>query len=711
MFKSLFRLFFKIALVIVIWPVSIFAEQKLDALVVKKSQETNLDPYATKKVESVSIQQIQNPSRQTLTEIVQDQVGVEAQVYCSNCGAKRLTINGLRGENTSLLIDGLPLHSAVSSFYGVDSVPALGVQDIEVMRGAGASLINPEAIGGTLNIITMDPMQNKIRLSTSFSANDELNGSAQNHNALFSKMNENKTFGFIIGGQLTGQEPWDEDNNNVAESPNRDAYSLFSKAKISLDSKNELTLRGSLSELEILGGSVDSSRPRQVRPAAALPNDFDVSGDVESNFIGNPLAITDWISLKRHEGQLIWRSFLSDTLTLNLNSGVAKQEQRSIYQHGFDYANNDIMWVGDVNLEKALSSHILKLGFFVKDQRLRSTSEVLFEIDGLPEDSFNHQSYALYIQDTYVISSNWEWDLALRLDRISVDWLDLDQDINDFVLAPRFMLKNTINDHLTQRISYGLGYRSPLTYFESQHGNNEAGYKIDITEVEKAHSAVYSLSYNTPGFYTTFGAHYTYLENMAYGFEPPPDGSGNSPILYRNTDESYNIWALDLLAGFKVQEGWMIEASYEHFIYEDGYTEKLPTAAIEQRVQFKSTFSKGPWSSYLNFSWVPSRDLSRYGDYFDHFRTYELNPTPVFLELKNQKAPNFFLLDVNVSYNFNTKWKVLLGVNNLLNFTQAGEGDNPSTWHRHNSEAHYDGLHTWGPNRGREWFMQLSVDM
>ena len=698
---------FFITMVLVSGPFASYADEVLSPVIVKKDQVQKLDPHAIKKVERVSGLKIKNPSRQTLAEILQDQVGVEAQVYCSNCGAKRLTINGLRGENTSLLIDGLPLHSAVSSFYGVDSVPSQGIQDIEVMRGAGASLVNPEAIGGTLNIITLDPMKSNSSFSTSLSLDDELGGTAQNHRALVSKANDNKTFGLLVGGQWTEQESWDEDKNGIAESPQRKAYSFFSKLKVSIDSKNEVSFRASHSDLEILGGPKNATKPHFVRPLQALPKDFSITGDVESNYIGDSLKITDWISLKRYEGQLKWKSYISDSLTLNLNTGVARQEQKSIYQHGFDYAHKDIMWVGDLNLERLLGKHILKFGLFFKDQRLRSGSDELFVVKKLNEDSFDHQSYALYLQDTYIVSSNFEIDMALRADRIFVDWLDLNQDIKDFILAPRVQMKHAIGDHWTQRLSYGLGYRSPLTYFESQHGNNEQGYKIEISELEKAHSAVYSLSHNTPKYYSTFGAHYTYLENMAFGFEQPLE----APILYRNADENYNIWVLDLLVGYKVKEAWMLEASYEHFLYEDGYTKKLPTAAIEQRLQLRSTFTQGSWSTYFNLSWVPSRELKRYGDYEDHFRSHILNPTPKFQERKNQRALSFFLLDFNLTYAFNSKWRLLFGVNNLLDFTQAGEGDNPSAWHRHAGHAHYDGLHTWGPNRGREWYMQLSVDI
>ena len=85
--------------------------------------------------------------------------GLITRPTCANCGAKRLRINGLKGEHTSILIDGLPLHSTISSFYGVDNIPVNGIENILVMRGAGASLTNPEAIGGTINIQTVDPFK------------------------------------------------------------------------------------------------------------------------------------------------------------------------------------------------------------------------------------------------------------------------------------------------------------------------------------------------------------------------------------------------------------------------------------------------------------------------------------------------------------------------------------------------------------------------
>ncbi|WP_249321487.1 TonB-dependent receptor plug domain-containing protein, partial [Pseudoalteromonas ruthenica] len=73
-------------------------------------------------------------------------------------------INGLKGEHTNVLVDGIPMHTMISGFYGMDSVAASGIGRIEIARGAGASLTAPEAIGGTVNLVTAEPSEDKIEL-------------------------------------------------------------------------------------------------------------------------------------------------------------------------------------------------------------------------------------------------------------------------------------------------------------------------------------------------------------------------------------------------------------------------------------------------------------------------------------------------------------------------------------------------------------------
>jgi outer membrane receptor for ferrienterochelin and colicins len=265
-----------------------------------------------------------------------------------------------------------------------------------------------------------------------------------------------------------------------------------------------------------------------------------------------------------------------------------------------------------------------------------------------------------------------------------------------------------MSEHFSQRFSYGLGYRAPLTFFESQHGNQENGYEIGIKEIEKAHSAVYSISYNTPDYYLTSGVHYTHLQNMAYGLERQGQAT-----LYENSSEDYDLWTSDFLTGYRILPWWFLEGSIEFFKYQNGYTRKLPTAAIEQRFQLKSSIESGKFNHQFSAIFVGSRDLSRYGRYDQHYvdRDQSGIPEPLGSQLKNQKAPAFVTFDTSLTYRLRSELNATLGITNILDYTQAGQGDNPSAWHRHFTHSHFDGLHTWGPNRGREIFFQLSAEI
>ncbi|MEM7647493.1 MAG: TonB-dependent receptor plug domain-containing protein, partial [Pseudomonadota bacterium] len=263
------------------------------------SQSSPLDQFSVFKAEKVDKEKLRSPTRPNLADVVQDQVGVDTQTFCANCGAKRLTINGLKGEHTSILVDGLPLHSAVSSFYGVDNVPVNGIENILVMRGAGASLTNPEAIGGTLDIQTVDPLNSSSNYLTSIGVDDSATGKSQNYQILYTHPGASKRWGITMGGQFSRTETWDEDNNSVSESPQRENFSGMAKTRFFLGKKNDFTARVGYSQLEVLGGFSDPTKPSDVRAVAAREADF-VNGSVEDKFIGDPEQITDWIKLQRN---------------------------------------------------------------------------------------------------------------------------------------------------------------------------------------------------------------------------------------------------------------------------------------------------------------------------------------------------------------------------------------------------------------------------
>ncbi|MCJ8276395.1 MAG: TonB-dependent receptor, partial [Bdellovibrionales bacterium] len=119
------------------------------------------------------------------------------------------------------------------------------------------------------------------------------------------------------------------------------------------------------------------------------------------------------------------------------------------------------------------------------------------------------------------------------------------------------------------------------------------------------------------------------------------------------------------------------------------------------------------WQHVMAITMVGSRDLSRYGDYADHFVDRNQFPTPEQIgdEQKDQKAPTFFTVDTSLTYRLRQHYSLVFGINNLFDYTQTGSAnDSPTAWHWHFDHAHFDSLHTWGPNRGREFFFKFAAD-
>ncbi|MDX2196301.1 MAG: TonB-dependent receptor [Cytophagales bacterium] len=83
--------------------------------------------------------------------------GVQPQLNCNVCNTGDIHINGMEGPYTMVLIDGMPIVSALSTVYGLMGVPNSIVERIEVVKGPAAALYGSEAMGGIINIITKNP--------------------------------------------------------------------------------------------------------------------------------------------------------------------------------------------------------------------------------------------------------------------------------------------------------------------------------------------------------------------------------------------------------------------------------------------------------------------------------------------------------------------------------------------------------------------------
>lgn len=686
---------------------------RLGEIKVRANDSATVKKHEIIKTEVISAKSIQTRRAQTLAEAVANQSGVDPQNACANCGARRLMINGLRGEHTTVLIDGIPMHSAVSSFYGMDAIPVVGIESIEVSRGAGASLIAPEAIGGVLNVITLRPTETALKVDSSVGTAGTVFTSL-----LGSVVGWEGKFRLVVAGQLSRQGNWDSDGNGVSEAPDLANQAFFVKSQVDLSSGTRLDLRYAKQSVDILGGGTRGERPTSFTTTQAGDGSF-IDNEVSNRFLGTFPQITDLIGFSRQEGSLRVNQSLWGDANLAVTGSIAEQFQNSFYMHGYDYNNRDLLFMLDGRLRFSLGeNHFLTAGGDFKNEEMASTSQKLYP--AIPKDDFVYQTKAAYLQHVWLMSEGVELSSAVRVDQMKVDFrskTDKQFDIDQTLVAPRFHLKVEHSPRWTSRLMYGRGYRPPLSFFESQHGLNEYGFLVEIDRIETSHGLGYSATYSDAQYTVTGSSHYTWLSNMAYAIAD----DGLSPALFRNSGTEYRIWANDIVFSVQATADLNLSLSYEKFSLQDEYKYRLPAAAVEDRFRFVADWHFGDFELINTFTLVGSRDLRKYR-YDQHYRNIRLLPDPNFpmtdeiqvFENKNLQAPAFITWDLYLGWKWKSQITFFASVQNVFGFTQSSAGDSPLNWASHGNDPlhfHLDNNHTWGPNRGRVFSVGLKAEI
>lgn len=668
------------------------------------------------KTELLSDEDLFNMQAANLSEAVDAAPGIRVNNECSMCGIKRVMINGSKGEHTTIMVDGVPMHSVVSSYYGIDAIGTAGVESIEIARGSGASLIAPEAIGGTINIVTTNPTENTLSADLSKGDSGYLNGVVT-----ATGINEKGDMGLLISAQKFEQDQADDDNNGVSESAAMKNENLSLKLVWDATQRDSIEFRSAFFKSDIFGGPMGVSKTQAIASQAkgeTDPANFFVNGDVRQQYTAQPFETTETIDTDREEYTLRWIHEVNADFNWSATTSYVEHGQDSYYE-GFDYTNDDEVLYVDFKANYYLNAdHLLTAGIDARIEEMRSVSDALLELQKedpeLKGDSFDYQTTGVYLQDVWTPTDMLEIAMALRVDNITADFLEQTQvgdEIDETLLTPRVHIRWDHADQWTSRISAGTGYRAPLTFFESEHGILEDGFLVDVNDLEESLSFGYALSYEGEQFAATLSASYTEIDNLAY---IETDGV-NRPTL-RNNEESVDTSTIDLMWDYQVTESLNLNGGFEYFNYSDEYKQTFSVVPVEERITFGADWDYNGWDVVLSVSWVGERDLTEYG-YGDRYNTYvDANSNGIvdageLRDLKDTKADSYFYVSTKVSYEMNENVVVYAGADNLLDYTQVEDMDSPLFWEGNVGDegASYDVAHIYGPLRGRQVYAGVKV--
>lgn len=523
--------------------IDVFLEEdtfELDQIVVSSNR------YATKKRESVNLVGVVSPllfettASKTPADALNFQTGTRVDYSCSNCGSSEVRINGLEGAYSQILIDSRPVMSALSSVYGLEILPNSMIERIETIRGGGSALYGSSAIGGVINIITKEPIGNKINIGNETSV-FKGGGTDIYTSANGSFITPDSRTGVFLFGSVRDRDAYDHNGDGFSDMPTSQSESAGFRAFQKIGQLSKLTLEyHHLKEFRRGGDNMDSPA-HESEIAEQLEHTIDGGGlkyDLAgANGKGNLSIFSSFQNTKRDSyfgtGQDLDAYGHTTDLTLSLGSQWDYSFDKllfmpSILTLGAEYTR------GDLNDEM--------LGYD------RVTSQLSHVVGGYFQNEWKVDKFSALIGG--------------RVDKHSL--------MDNVVFTPRFSLRYAPQDWITLRANISTGYRAPQIYDEDLHIGAVGGEVSLITVSEDLKP---ERSFSTSGsvdFYKDFGGvkfnmlvegFYTELNDVFVLVENGTDASGNY-LFERRNEEGATVKGMNLEVRFNFDSKVDLQAGY-----------------------------------------------------------------------------------------------------------------------------------------------------
>lgn len=189
---------------------------EMDEIVVSANRNAVHRCEAPVVVGVLSNQLFETVNSSDLAQTLNYQPGLRVENNCQNCGFPQLRINGLDGAYSQVLINSRPVVSSLSGVYALEQMPVNMVERIEVVRGGGSALFGANAVGGTVNVITKEPVNNHFEATTDI---ENHNGRSWEENvaANATLVEEEGRYGITLYESYRRRSPYDHDGDGFSE--------------------------------------------------------------------------------------------------------------------------------------------------------------------------------------------------------------------------------------------------------------------------------------------------------------------------------------------------------------------------------------------------------------------------------------------------------------------------------------------------------------
>ena len=645
------------------------------------------DEYVTEspvKVNVITSKKINSflPSAGTnLTKIIQLLNGAQEVVACGVCYTSSISINGLEGPYTSVLMDGIPMYGNLASVYGLNGIPNMIIDRLEIIKGPSSTLYGSEAVAGVINIITKDP-ENQPLLSIDIQGTF-LNESFINM-ALTPKIG--KTIGYF-GVNWDRKNHYDDFNNDgFGDDINIDRISVFNKWDIHRKSNKQFTI---------------SSRyyfeDRRNGVEEFLKNDNYKNLRGSENIYGESIYTYRFELFGKYEFD-----FVKD---LEVNYSYSTHNQNSYYGSDYYVANQDIFF-SQFTLNKKYNKHDFLYGLSIKnnlyDDNTIATEKV---VNGDKRNSSSNQFVpGLLVQDKFKPSEKISLIGGLRFDHFKDHGL---------IFAPSFHIKYNPGEWLAFRLNAGTGFRL-VNLFTEDHAFVTGQREVKILEElqpEKSKSLILNTNYIYTGFNGSgnfdIDLFYTYFSNKII-----PNYDNQKYIIYQNLEGySYSkgvsgAWNHSFLNG----TAFTLNFNHQVVKYTDYNNNKKTMLEMEHSPKWTAGLNiKFP----INSSWFINTS-SNYVGIMQLPEVFNMEINGQISEIaRPEKSKPFSLHNININGKLGNKNEVYFGVLNVFNFRQKESplvAYNDPNYNKGFSPF-FDTSYAYAPNQGTKVFIGYKFNL
>ncbi|GAB5465090.1 MAG: TonB-dependent receptor [Candidatus Kapaibacteriales bacterium] len=455
-------------------------------------------PVKTEIVKTKAIEKFIPPTA-NMVETMRMVNGLTEQVGCGVCFTNSISINGLPGPYTAVLLDGAPVFGNLATVYGLNGIPNIAVEQYEIIKGPNSTLYGSEAMAGIINIITKNPNQSSISFDGSVTSNTEYFANAKGSTNI-------GNVGLLVAGNYSHNgNRGDINSDGFGDMINFDRYTLFTKADFDIGDLN----------FKIGANIYDEHRWNGTTEFLGLDP---ISARGNEEIYGESILVDRYTFF----GSVSGNSIFSDRL--DVSASIYRQD--SYYGSDSYIAEQNMLWANYVYPIK-LDRQLLMFGATFRYQDYNDNTQAT--TDGLGNDITDEQ----IIPGAFV---QHDWRATDELTVLSGARVDHYRRHGP-IFSPRLALKYSPLVNLDMRLNAGTGFRI-VNLFTEDHafvtGQRQVVIEEDIMPEQSYNSLLgTTFSFDNPlGFGSLdLDLFYTYFSNKII-----PDYETEGQISYSNTD-------------------------------------------------------------------------------------------------------------------------------------------------------------------------------